>query len=247
MEGNPEENNDKGQEQDGHADARVQEKKGHNNRQTETCNCLDCLKQLANWLVSPIVLLYRWLYRLQPIEKFTGVLCIVAGFQCWVFIASERPFVSVSQIMIAGGELKADVPLAFIEAVKNSGKTTAFVVDSRNIVRTQAYVPVDRGLRKYMAKTTAKGPVVAGDTNSIISRPVNEKGQPVIFAQRPVDQITNGEQHLWVIGYITYKDLFPVFWTTSTTGYCFLYNPKPADSRLGNFDRCGDEEYEYAH
>jgi hypothetical protein len=146
-----------------------------------------------------------------------------------------------------GGEIKAEVPLAFIIAVKNSGKTTAFINDSRNIVRTQPYAALDRGLKNNMKKTTAKGPIVAGDVNSIISRPLDATGQPIILGAQAVSQLVNASQHLWIIGYITYKDSFPVFGTTSTTGYCFIYNPQPADSRLGNFDRCGDEEYEYAN
>jgi hypothetical protein len=238
-----EENHDHGQEQEGQSDARMQKQSRPNDQQENKGNCLDCLKKLSAWLISPIT----WVYRLQPIEKFTAILCVIGTVQVWTFIASERPFVSVSQIQIAGGELKAEVPLVFIIGVKNSGKETAFVVDSRNIVRTQPDLPLYRGLKRDMVETTAKGPIVAGDTNSIISRPTNKNGQPIVLAQKQIDQLAIGDQHLWIIGYITYKDLFPIFGATNTTGYCFVYNPKPADGRLGNFDRCGDEEYEYAH
>jgi hypothetical protein len=64
----------------------------------------------------------------DPITLFTGVLVLVGIAQVWSFVASERAFLSVSALQFAGG-LAAEKKVSIKFAIKNSGRTTAFVED----------------------------------------------------------------------------------------------------------------------
>lgn len=189
----------------------------------------------------------------EPIEIFSFFLMLatiglvfIGSLQVWTFIESERPFLGVPGILVAGNGFKANLPVAFIVIVKNSGKTTAFVTDARVLVHTQPKrTPIlQSGLEKFFAPTVAKGPVLAGDSNTFISQP-NVGGRPLVFDQSAIDTLDHTDAYLWVIGYVTYKDQFPLIGTTTTVGFCYLWNPHPVDVRAGPFNRCGSEEYEY--
>jgi hypothetical protein len=210
------------------------------NKQRKNSDLQHYLKRSFDFLAFPII----WLYHLQPIEKFTALLCVVGGIQTWAFVQSERAFVSIAGVEISGGALQANIPLSFLINVKNSGRDTAFIGDSRNVVRTQPDEHLGGGLRAFLQKTIVVGPVMGGESGIIISRPVNSDGNPIILGQESIDQLNSSKHYLWLIGYISYRDDFSRF-GTRTIGYCFKYNPAPPDKRLSFFERCGSEEYEY--
>lgn len=190
----------------------------------------------------------------EPIEKFNFLLVLATiclGFigtiQVWTFIESERPFVGVPGVHIAGDEFKAAVPLHILADLKNSGKTTAFLTDARMLIHWQRPGSVlEHGLTKFLKKSTASGPLLAGDVTEMVFNPTTDSGKPIVFDQAAIDTITNGGVLIFIIGYVSYKDEFPIIGRTSTTGYCYVYNPHPPDSRVSPFARCGNAEYEYA-
>ena len=185
----------------------------------------------------------RWT---RIVGVFTAVLAVVGSLQWWSFVRSERPFLGVSGIYIVGNEFKPGEPVAFVIEIQNAGKSTAYITNSAILFRLQGHPSLDSGLDTTFEKTGASGPVLAGSTIRIISRPV-ENHAPVILTQDEINRLNNRNGYLWVIGKISYSDELWFPGGNTTFGYCFSYAHVTQRSGLSNFVRCGNSEYEYAN
>ena len=68
---------------------------------------------------------------------FTGVLMLVGALQTWVFVVSERAFVTVGNFTLS---IVPDAPLAAVFLVKNNGKSVGSIIDF-NIAFSKSLAP----------------------------------------------------------------------------------------------------------
>jgi hypothetical protein len=182
---------------------------------------------------------------IEPITVFTAAIAVFAFIQLYIFIRSERPFLSISAMSTPEGDILVDRPLTWLVEFKNSGKTVGFISDFRSLTQISPGNMLARGLKEQMRETKIRGPIVPGDVHKVTITPSVTENTTMVLGQPAVDQLNKGEYRLWVLGYIQYRDRFSPFAGESTTGFCFAYNPK-GDKRIGIFERCGNAEYEYA-
>lgn len=227
---------DNGHEQDGHADAREQEKSRPENQQTNKCNCLDCIKQLANWLISPV----KWFYRIDPVAKFTFILCFVGAMQVWAFVESERafiyPWVTLSQNALSVGK-----QIVVTLNTHNGGHSGAFLVDA-NVTYSLEPLPKEphyiRGDVNAVSGPLPAGMAVRGET------PLHgTDGKPLIPDQTAIDALTNGTIPFYVFGWVKYTDAFSWF-GPKISGFCGKYTPGHSPDNA--FYNCGQPAYVYA-
>ncbi len=177
----------------------------------------------------------RWFFRLRPVEKFTAVLCVIAAFQGWAFIQSERSSLVISDVRFAKDLVANERPTVIIE-IKNTSKSTAFIEDFRSFGGDSPTIPSPEVVR---LEPMNMHPPVAPDV------PVHiEIDVPTDFPKEIIDLINRGRYHIWIIGSVEYGDRFKWF-GGGKTGFCFYYDPsrgRGADS----FYRCHDPRYEYA-
>ena len=100
------------------------------------------------------------------IATFTVLLTFITGMQVWTYMASERAVVTVENFSVS---LVPDKPLVINWSVRNSGRTTAFIIDMNvttrigpNLEKIPQYKP--------MGRVSIKGPLVAGGVVSATTK-----------------------------------------------------------------------------
>ena len=87
-------------------------------------------------------------------------------------------------------------------------------------------------------------PLILPDGTAHLVGTVPVAGKPAKFSASDVTEINAGNLHIWLYGYLTYKDRLSRFLGSETMGYCFRYVPE-SDPALGMFAPCGSDAYVY--
>jgi len=187
----------------------------------------------------------------SPIEKFTGLLVLFTALmaicsllQALAFIQSERSFLSVSAIEVKDEKpLTEGSPLIFESRISNSGRSTAFIVSANyTLVISDQPLPTDPSYVK--GPSDILGPVVAGGNRQLTFSSSTDKGKTIILSKVHADGIASGTYHVYVFGYVKYKDEYSWF-SNRITGFCYVYNPL-GKSTSSQFDDCRSDHYIYA-
>jgi hypothetical protein len=142
----------------------------------------------------------------EPINLFTAALAIVAALQAWAFIASERAFVSVVSPDLSQVGNSPDQPIQIPLTVVDSGRSTAIVTGFNVTLMTSLpekpqYVPISHFSIK---------PLMVNAPEILLYR---ASPGPWLWklSKSEIEKIENGEQQLFLFGYIKYRDDFS-FW-----------------------------------
>jgi hypothetical protein len=184
--------------------------------------------------------------RLDWVAVFTLLLVIVGAFQVWVYMVTERAYLSLSAIGMDSPPT-ADKPIVLRLQVKNSGRTTAFVVDAN--VTVFAVAPNEQLPEKprYTAGGRVSaifGPIVAGDTFFGTVRPQTRDHHPFTWT---APWLAAGTR-MYVFGFVKYDDGFGLLrlGTTRITGFCARYDPVEYPA-MGTFATCEEQNYRYGN
>jgi hypothetical protein len=169
---------------------------------------------------------------------FTIVLTVVGGIQAWAFIASERAFVSItspdlSRIATAPDQ-PFEIPLVAVDSGRSTARVTAFNVTlMTSLPAKPQYVPISHFSIK---------PLMVNTPEILLYR---AKPGPWLWklSKPEIDKIENGDQQLFVFGYVKYRDDYSL-WGDKETGFCFLYIPKPIAPNW-HYETCDNEGYTY--
>ena len=188
-----------------------------------TPKCVEKITSPVKWFFG----LVKWFYGLEPIEKFTAILCVIGVFQLLAFIQSERAFLSVANMKPINQNSVATFPLRV--GIKNGGKSTATGI-------LKIYIrPILPETPEYKdGSETPLPPITAGDVSTVffdLPIPAND-----------IARIKSGDLPFYIFGTIEYSD---EFYGKRTTGFCYVFNPKsdPTDSL---FNGCKQQKYTYA-
>jgi hypothetical protein len=174
------------------------------------------------------------------LNVFTGFLVAVGALQFWSLYVGQRAFLHLESATL--GTLIPGKLVTVTGGIKNSGKSTAFIIDSntswtfnsRNLAMADApqYTPG--------SAIPPTGPFVPDET---IEQFWNAEHSEQYANADLISKIKSGDVVIYLYGYVTYTDAFKVF--SHTTRFCAKYDAldPPPDNRLG---RCGLKNYETA-
>ena len=189
---------------------------------------MTAVKRYAKNIFRYFKIPFCWVYKLEPIEKFTGVLCIVGALQLLAFIQSERAFVSISgaNILNVGNES----PLFIALDLKNSGRSVA-IGDLQFYSRAKSLPPIPEYRDPLIINYT---PVVAGGSSTAsISAPVMDAAS--------IADIRSGKLPFFIYGIIKFSDDYS-FFGPRQVGFCLRYYAIGASL----FSTCSESAYTYA-
>ena len=184
----------------------------------------------------------RWLSKMGVLELFTGILAFSTLLQLLVFIRSERAFVYVEPPSVVGQKISSTRLLQLQFAIKNSGHSAGFVIDSISDVRMDDK-PLPQVPSYVRSGNAIKGPVVPNGVMYGISH-AQLNGHDIMLPQDLVDEINAGTMHLYSFGYFTYRDEFSFIFGNTTIGYCWVLNTT-VDPNVNIFNSCDSDEYIY--
>jgi hypothetical protein len=196
------------------------------------------------------VTLWRWVVSfftgLRTLEVFTLILAVAAGIQAWAFIQSERAFLSIETMQIAGNQIRDGNPIVLSIQIRNSGRSTSFIMDT--IFRVDIR-PDDLPLIPYYARggNIIRGPVPAqsGYNATMIPRNQDQSGRYIVPSGLS-EQVQNDTMKIYVYGVIHYRDDYTSIFGDRRTGFCFIYNPH-GNPNVSQFDTCDARYIDYIY
>jgi hypothetical protein len=178
--------------------------------------------------------------RLGFIEIFSGLLVIVGFLQCWIYVVSDRAYLSLIGIALSSPPTIGTRIVVRLN-VQNVGHATAFVSDA-NVTADFTVNPLpDRPVYSPGAKVLPIiGPIVAGATFYGTVRPLDIQGHPFVWKGPPAK--------FYIYGFVQYDDGFAVFhlWRKRVLGFCGRYEPSDNPS-VGDFATCEEAHYRYGN
>jgi hypothetical protein len=218
-------------------DASIQQEGGQQDQCAKKYNLYAYVAQGFYWLTIPI----RWFYSLDPIEKFTAVLCVVGAIQTWAFIQSERAFLSWSGMNFEGGKgIYANKQIVLMFDIKNNGRATANI--KRLHITITDNLPT---IPKYNPLALVFAPIAPNVSASNVYRVIRSDGTPFILNEAQVEAIKMGKLMFAVYGVIEYDDEYSLF-SVRKTGFCFMLDPIASPDGSA-FVACREPAYTYAH
>ena len=183
--------------------------------------------------LNPIV----WFYRLEPIEKFTAVLCVVGALQLWAFVQSERAFVVPTETHFAKWPLvPGHKPLELIVEFKNIGRSTATFAELT--VAISDGLPEKPKFSEGYKVTIA--PLAAGGGQTVHSYFGDGIGPQFI------SDLEIGKKKIYFWGRALYWDEFSLgLFGPKETIFCYAFYPERDSPRM--FDTCHEPQYTYAN
>jgi hypothetical protein len=179
----------------------------------------------------------RWT---KVVGVFTGVLAVVGIIQAWAFIQSERSFVYAYADSISPNQVTPDQPFQVTIAVRNDGKSEAFISDFNvTYLLTDKILPPTPSYQ-YPTAFAMNGPIVAGARYDGIMSPKVPNGLPAAFGSDMLALLKEGKESFYIFGWVKYSDAFTWF-GDKTTGFCG--NWRAVDNK---FYDCGVSAYTYA-
>jgi hypothetical protein len=184
-------------------------------------------------IVSKIIVPFVWLYRLTPIAKFTGVLCIIGAFQAWAFMQTERAFVFPSSVTFVGlATDEISQPIILDVELTNYGR------DLATINRLIAFVTTDllTAEPNYDAPGRVERAYPPVPTNGKIGENLNFFN----WGKATAEQVRDGALPFHIFGQLVYIDDF--FWRR-TSDFCYVYVANKADPSRAVFRNCPEPNY----
>lgn len=139
--------------------------------------------------------------------------------------------------MVDATKIEANVPFKFKIRFKNSGKTPALKISYDPVIILQptraAYPDYDarkKDSKPFMEQMGIKeSAVLSPGEETFVTFPMQpENGQKVFFNKDAVDSIEDYRMALFIVGMVTYRDIF-----TGTpehhTKFCLIYSPKDGE------------------
>jgi hypothetical protein len=171
---------------------------------------------------------------------FTCILTIVGGIQAWAFIASERAFVSVTSLDLSrianAADQPVEIPLVAVDSGRSSARVTAFNVTLMSSLPPKPqYIPISHFSIKPLMVNTPEILLYRASPGPWLWK----------LSKAEIDKIENGEQKLFIFGYVKYRDDYSL-WGDKETGFCFRYIPKPITPNW-HLETCDNEAYTFVH
>jgi len=166
---------------------------------------------------------------LTAVIAATGFISLIA------FMESQRAFLSITNIGFEGGKLVPGKRNRIEFVIRNSGPTTADI--SRIIINRVDQLPATP---VYKDRSIVAVSVPAGMETRNISDLMEPDGIPL--TQDQIDAIVDGNQQVFIYGFIEYGDSVP-FLGKMRTGFCYVF--EPIRTRPGNFSTCANQKYTY--
>lgn len=162
-------------------------------------------------LAGVAVIQVRFLVRADETARAAA---IAAKRSADALISLERPWMVavVSDVSLSNGiaNVTGETPFEFEVPIKfvNEGKTTAFI----GIFRTRSVVSIYRSRPKSSDVEQAQGTSIKIDMEGLAVRPGAQEtfslGLELVISQDIADAILNGDEVVWLFGYLEYTDFF---------------------------------------
>jgi hypothetical protein len=177
----------------------------------------------------------RWLRALKPIDIFTAVLCIVAGFQAWAFVQSERAFVFPSHVEFVEPLATADVqPILLAVDMRNSGRSVAQV--SNMVVAVTHELSQTPNYGKGISQQEVAFPPIPG--NEQIRQELNFS----TWGIQTMGEVRDGLRPFYFFGKVSYSDDYWLFGGRGSR-FCFIYNANKKDPSKAAFRNCPQPQF----
>jgi len=175
----------------------------------------------------------------RVVGVFTAVLAIVAGFQAWAFVQSERAFLSVQNFRFDGA-LTPDKQLVLAYAIVNSGRSTAIPHDVNVTLTTGLLDRPEYGDNVRFAI----GPIAQSTEVPGFYFSQDGRGNPRIITADEVAKFMEGRTKFYVYGYVEYEDDFSLIGYRKT-GFCYLFVPERSGGGKSAFRPCTEKQYTF--